>query len=440
MEENNTKTDLKPILGQWDSIAIILAIVIGVGIFRVPAEVSHYLKSPLLIMLAWIVGGVICLIGAACYAELSSSFPQTGGNYVYLKKSYGPLTAFLFGWSELLVIRTGSIAAIAFICAEYLCSFLSLNNHLVKPIAMSTVGILSLLNVIGLKYGKKTQDIFVIIKTVALLGLIFLGFTSGKGDFAHFYSAPLVSTKGSFTLFGLALIPILWTYGGWHENVFVAGETKDAPRTLPLALITGIIIITILYVITNVLYIYILSVTEIAETKLVAARVLEILYGEGGKKIFEAIVIVSSIASINAMIITGSRITYAMGRDNLVFRYLKEISSKFATPYLAIALTALWSIVLILWGTFNKLLFFTGILVWLFFALVAMSLFILRYKFPNMERKYAAWGYPITPLLFLLVSVALVINTLASYTIPSAIGLSILAAGIPVYIISRRMQ
>jgi len=440
MHKNDTRNDLKAVLGRWDSVAIVLAIVIGVGIFRVPAEIARYLQSPPLMLLAWVTGGAISFLGALCYAELSSSFPETGGNYVYLKKSYGPSVAFLFGWSELLVIGTGSIAAVAFICAEHLQSLLALGNHMVKTIAIATVAILAVVNVASLQYGKKTQDIFVVLKIAAVVGLIFLGFISGKGDIAHFYSDLSASKQGTIPLFGLALIPILWTYGGWHENICVAGEIKNPRSTLPFALVTGVCVITGLYVGANILYIYILPVAEIAETELVAARVLKILSGPYGRKILEVIIIVSSIAGINAMLMTGSRVTYAMAKDNQIFRYLGIVSRRFATPSHAITATALWSIVLILWGTFNKLLFFTGILVWLFFALVVAGLFILRRRFPDMQRPYKVWGYPVTPSLFILISIALVINTLISYTTPSLIGLGLLASGIPVYFISRRMQ
>ncbi|NQT47333.1 MAG: amino acid permease [Candidatus Omnitrophica bacterium] len=440
MQEKKNEKGLEKVLGRWDSVAIILAIVIGVGIFRIPAEVARYLASPGFIISAWITGGLISLIGALCYAELSSTFPQTGGSYIYLKKSYGPLASFLFGWSELLVIRTGSIAAVAFILAEYLGSFLALDAHFVKPIAIFSIGILAFINIVGLKYGKRTQDIFVIVKIGALVGLIILGFMSGKGNFTHFHHTLSHSAKGFFPLFGLALIPILWTYGGWHENVFVAGETRDAERTVPFALITGVLIVTLLYVLANLLYIYILPLAEIRGNELIAARILDVLYGKCGKKTFEAIIIISSIAGINAMIITGSRITYAMAQDNPIFGYMKKLSCKFGTPRRAIIIIAIWSMVLVLWGTFNRLLFFTGILVWFFFALVVTGLFILRRKFPDIKRHYTTWGYPVTPLIFILVSIALVLNTLISYPYQSLIGLGLLAIGIPVYFISRRLQ
>lgn len=432
--------NLKKILGRWDSVAIIIAIVIGVGIFRVPAEVAKYLSSPNLIILAWLLGGIISLLGALCYAELSSSFPETGGNYIYLRESYGPWSGFLFGWSELLAIRTGSIAAVAFVFAEYSQSFLSVDKSLIKPIAISAVFILCFINITGLRYGKRVQNILTIAKILALVGIILFGIMSKKGDISHFYSVPISLNRGVFPLFGLALIPILWTYGGWHENTFVAGETKNASKALPFALITGIFIVTSFYVAINFLYIYLIPVERIASSKLIASDALQILYGRNGRKMMEAIVIISSLAAINAMIITGSRITYAMAKDNPIFSYIGKVNSKYSTPLRAIIINAIWSIALIILGTFNKLLYFTGVLVWLFFAMVAGGLFILRRKFPNVERPYKVWGYPIIPAIFILICIALVINTIIFYAFQSFIGLCILISGIPVYIISQRKK
>lgn len=218
----------------------------------------------------------------------------------------------------------------------------------------------------------------------------------------------------------------------------MAEETKNARRTLPLALITGIFIITFLYLAMNLLYIYLMPVGEMANANLVASEMMQILYGGNGKRILEALVIIFSIGCLNAMIITGGRITYAMAKDNAIFSYIGKINTRYSTPYLAIIINAVWSVVLIILGTFNKLLFFTGIAVWLFFALAVGGLFILRYKFPNIERPYKVWGYPLMPIIFILICIALFINTMVFYTFQSFIGLCLVISGIPVYIISQK--
>ncbi|MBD3427084.1 MAG: amino acid permease [Candidatus Omnitrophica bacterium] len=435
-----TKDDLKIVLGRWDSVAIVIAIVIGVGIFRVPSEVATYIKSPWLIMVAWLAGGLISLVGALCYAELASTFPETGGNYVYLKKSYGPLTAFLFGWSELLVIRAGSLAAVAFIFAEYLASFLGADKLLVKPFAVFSIVLLGVVNIAGLRQSKRTQNFFVVVKLLALVALIFLGFISGEGDYGRFRMSFEGGGGDTLYFFGVALIPILWTYGGWHENVFVAGETINARTTLPFALVTGIVSVIVLYLGANALYLYLFPPEAIQRTDIVAAKVFTLLHTRYGRKIFESVVIVSSIATINSMIMTGSRITYAMARDLRYFRYFNRLSKRQATPYRAIIVLAVWSVLLVLWGTFNRLLYFAGFLVWIFFALVVAGLIILRYKYPDKKRPYAVWGYPFLPAAFMMVSFALAVVSFASHVQTSLAGLAILAAGLPLYYFSKRKE
>ncbi|MFH1506954.1 MAG: amino acid permease [Candidatus Omnitrophota bacterium] len=430
----------KKALSRWDSVAIITAIVIGVGIFRVPAEVAKLLQSPTLMLIAWFLGGLISLLGALCYAELSASFPKTGGNYIYLRESYGKWVAFLFGWTELLVIRAGSIAAIAFISAEYLRSLLAIDIFFIKPLAIFIVLALSLINIFGLSCGKKIHNFLTMINISALVSIILFGIIFQKGSISHFQPTTFVLDKNILSLLGLALIPILWTYGGWHENTFVAEETRDAARTLPQALIIGVSLITVLYLAVNFLYIYLMPVTEMANSSLIGADVFYILHGTAGRKIFEMVVVMASFGSINAMIITGSRITYAMAKDNAVFAYIKNISTRYGTPHRAIIINAVWASVLILLGTFAKLLFFTGILIWLFFVLAVTGIFILRRKFPAIERPYKVWGYPATPAIFILVCAVLFVNTLIFNPIVSLAGLCLLASGIPVYFISKFLE
>jgi len=437
---DNYSRYFKKMLGYWDSVAIIIAIVIGVGIFRVPAEVAKYLISPYLIILAWLSGGIISLLGGLCYAELSSSFPKTGGNYIYLRESYGKWAGFLFGWTELLVIRTGSIASVAFVCAEYLRSFLSLDQSLIKPLAIFIIAALSFINIFGLRYGKRVLDAFTMAKVFAIIGIIVFGAMSKTGSVANFYSVPAAFNKETFQLFGLALIPILWTYGGWHENTFVAGETHDAKKTIPLALFTGIFIVICLYLAINALYIYLIPAGEIAKSNLIASDVLQILYGRWGKKMLEALIVISSLGCIDAMIITGSRVTFAMAEDNVIFNYIVKVNTRYGTLDRAIIINSVWAIALIALGTFNKLLFFTGIAVWLFFALAVSGLFVLRHKFPDMQRPYSAWGYPLIPAIFIIICIGLAVNTIIYYRVESFIGLSLVMSGIPVYALSKNMK
>lgn len=429
--------ELKRVLSRWDSIAISIGIVIGVGIFRVPAQIAQYLSYPPFILFAWILGGGISFIGALCYAELSASFPETGGNYIYLRKSYGPRIAFLFGWTELIVIRAGSIAAVSLIFSEYLGAFLSLESIGIKPTAILIILILSFLNMIGLVYGKRIQTLMTWAKLIALMSIVLFGLFLKKGNLSHFLEgAPDVFSVSLVSSLGLSMIPILWTYGGWHESVFVAGETREAEKSLPFILMTTIFIITLIYVFMNILYFYLVPPHKIANAPLIASDIFQILFGENGKRFLELLIIIYAIGCINAMIITGSRITYAMARDHRLFRYLGAEDPKFGTPLRSIGLNALLAVGFVLLGTFEKLLFFTGVVVWFFFALVGGSLILLRRKFPQGKRPFSVPLYPWVPLLFIIICSALFLNTIIFYPIQSLIGLAIMLTGIPVFMIS----
>ena len=436
--EKDKPTLLKS-LGFWDSMAIAVGIVIGVGIFRVPAEIAQYLASPMLIIFVWVLGGIISLIGASCYAELSSSFPETGGDYVYLVKSYGPGMGFLYGWTSLLVIRTGSIAAISFIFAEYLHSFLSLDQSLVKLSAVAVVALLSFINILGLRPGKILQNVATIAKVLTLLAIIILGISSGKGDLSNFSPQNLGAQRNLFALLGLALIPVLWTYGGWQEGTYVTGETKDPRRVLPRALMIGTLTITVFYLLLNLVYIYLVPVAEIAKSNLIASNIMHILFGRPATKIIEILVVVSAFGAINGMVITSGRITYALGKDHPVFKYLGKVGPSLRTPARSIAANALWVIVLILWGTFTKLLFFTGVLMWLYFGLIVIAVYVLRHRYPDLERPYKVWGYPVTPFVFILACFWLVITTVRFYPFQSLVGILLALSGIPVYLFSRKL-
>lgn len=433
-------SELKKELNLWDSIAIITAIVVGVGIFRVPAEVAALTASSGFMLLAWFFGGVVSLLGALCYAELSAMFPGTGGNYLYFRESYGRPAAFLFGWAELLVIRTGSIAAVAFISSEYMSSLLSAPSVMIRPLAVLIVLVLSLANIIGLKSGKMIHNSLTVLTIGAIVGIMISGLFSGKGDLSNFQPVFLGPGAGFLPLFGLALIPVLWTYGGWHENTFVTEETKDAARTLPRALILGVSFVTLLYLAVNAFFIYLVPVEQLASSPLIGSDVFYKLHGLFGRRAFETVIVLASLGGINAMLITGSRITYAMADDNRAFAYLEKVSSRFGTPHRSIIVNAFWASLLIVFGTFERLLFFTGILVWFFFALAVIGLFVLRKKYPGIRRPYKVWGYPIVPAIFILICIGLFLNTLFFNPAPSVIGLFILASGLPVYLFSEKIK
>ncbi len=432
------KSSLLQILGLWDSIAISVGIAIGVGIFRVPSEIAKIMPFPKLIILAWIAGGLFSTVGALCYAELSSSLPETGGDYIYIREAYGLFAGFLYGWSSVLVIRTGIIAALSFVFAEYLCSLFSLKSSFIKPIAIATILFLSAINGIGLSIAKSILNLSVIAKILSLLSIIIFAFILRKGSFENFHVDCSCSRIELLYIFGLSLVPVLWTYGGWHESTFMTGEIKDAQRTIPVALVSAVLCITFIYLFINIVYIYLVPVKEMIHADLIAADAMKRLLGKEAKKAVEALIVLSSFGTLNATIMTSSRITYAMSKDSSFFRYLAHIDERFRTPIRAIMLNAIWSIGFVIWGTFSKLIFFTGLLVWIFFAAAVGGIFILRKKMPDLERPFKVWGYPFTPALFVIVCLWICLDIFLRYPKQSFFGLLLAASGIPVYLLGRK--
>jgi len=425
-------------LGFLDSAAVIFAIVIGVGILRVPAEVARHLPSAPLILLAWLAGGVISFCGTLCFAELAAMFPVSGGTYVYLRESFGRGAAFLFGWTELTVIRTGSIAAVSFVFAEYLQSLLSFDPLFIKSAAVILVLALSFLQWAGLTYGKRVQNLCVFAKVAALLLVVALGVCLRKGSLGHLTAAPGPPGQGTFSAFGLALIVILWTYGGWHENTYVCGETRDAAKTVPRALFFGILGVTAFYLLVNAFYLYMMPAGRLAQEPLFASGIFHRVFGSAGRRIFEALVVISSLGCVNAMIMTGSRVTHVLAEDNSFFAYLAGRRVGGGAPRRAILFNGLWSVMLIAWGSFGKLLFFTGFAFWLFSAAVAAGLFVLRRRYPGRDRPYKVWGYPVVPAFFGAACLFLCLNTFAAFPKQSLIGLGLLLSGLPFYLFSER--
>lgn len=383
---------------------------------------------------------VFSIIGALCYAELSSSIPETGGDYIYIRESYSPLAAFLYGWTSILVIRTGIIAAVSFVFAEYTSSLLSINPIFIKPIAIMSILLLSIINGVKIHTGKNILNISVFAKIVALIAIIIFAFSSKEGSIKNLYNPDYLYQNNYLDIvhmLGLALVPILWTYGGWHENTFMTGETKDARKVLPIALIIGASFITIIYVLLNTVYLYLIPIKDMMSADLIAGEVMKVIFGKWAKKAMEVLIVISSFGTLNATIMTSSRITYAMTDDNPFFRYLSYVDNRFKTPFRSIMINALWSIILIIWGTFNKLLFFTGLLVWLFFAAIVFGIIILRIRCPDLERPFKVWGYPITPITFVAVCLWICIDIFFRYPGQSVVGLLIMLSGVPAYLLTK---
>lgn len=442
-------------LGLFDSIMIIVGIVIGSGIFLTTGIIAKNIPSSGFILLAWVVGGLLTLAGALTYAELGASFPQAGGQYVYLREAYSPLVAFLFGWIFFLVYMTGGIAALALAFAEYFGRFFSLfsiQNSIFSTdfsllhhtfhyslsmgqlVGIGVIIILSGVNYIGVGPGKAIQNLFTVLKIGTLLLILGLGFTLGKGTSVELSFHPQGFQGLELMMgFGIALVAVSWAFDGWNNINFVAGEIKHPQKTLPWALILGTLTVTALYVLINYIYLYALPMEEIVGVVPIAERAATALWGASAASWISAAVIVSTFSSLNGSILAGPRVYYAMARDGLFFSKVARVHPRFHTPGFAIFIQAVWASILTAIGTFEQIFTFAMFVAILFWIAAVFSVFTLRKKFPHLSRPYKTWGYPLVPIVFIFASTGILLNTLVKKPVESLAGLGLTALGIPVY-------
>jgi amino acid transporter len=415
------------------TIMVSVGIAIGSGIFRVPATVAAQLQAPGMILICWVLGGVISLCGALTVAELAGALPRSGGIFAYLLEGYGPLPAFLFGWAELVVIRAAALGAIATIFAEYLGYFVPLSAMQVRYVAALAIVLIGAINYAGVQRAAAVLSATTAVKYAVLLALGLLAFTARGGSASHFVPAWPATT--SFSLLATALIPVMWTYDGWVDPASMAGEIKNPQRNLPLALITGAAAVMLVYLVVNVGFLYALAPPQMAGEKLIAATVAERipLLGGAGAAVVAAAVVISAFSGLNASMLTGSRIFFAMADRGLFFRAAARISPRFNTPAVAIWLASALGVAYVLQNDFAHLAdkFILGI--WPFYALTVAAVFVLRARRPDLPRPYRVWGYPLVPAIFLLASAYMVLNAL--YTDPRNTGITflIILAGVPVF-------
>jgi amino acid transporter len=427
-------------VGLLQTIAVSVGVAIGSGIFRVPATVAAQLQAPGAILLCWVLGGIIALCGALTVAELAGALPRSGGIFAYLLEAYGPVPAFLFGWTELVVIRAAALGAIATIFAEYLGYFWPLTPQQVRYTAALAIAVIGAINYIGVQRAAALQSVTTALKYAALLGLGLLAFTARGGSGAHF-SSPWGAGM-SLPLLATALIPVLWTYDGWADPATMAGEISDPQRNLPRALIAGALCVMLVYLIVNVGFLYALAPARMADSRLIAATVAERipLFGSAGAGVIAAAVVLAAFSGLNASMMTGSRVFFAMADRGLFFRFAARISPRFHSPSVAIALATVLGVAYVLENDFAQLAdkFVLGI--WPFYALMVAAVFVLRRTRPDLVRPYRVWGYPVVPAVFLLASVLMVANALISDPHNTGITFLIILAGVPVYWLRARLM
>jgi basic amino acid/polyamine antiporter, APA family len=420
-------------LGLWSAVAVLVGSTIGSGIFRVPASVAERLQQPGPVLLAWVLGGLIALFGALTIAELAGALPRSGGVFAYILEAFGPLPAFLFGWSELAVIRASALGAIATIFAEYLGYFISFTPMQVRLVAAVAVVAVGLLNYLGVSRAAVVMNLTTIAKYGALAALGFLAFGAGDGKWEHF--TPAWSEGLNFSLMGTALIAIMWTYDGWADLSFMGGEVKNPGRTLPMALIVGTFSILVIYLLLNVAYIYLVPLPEMARSPLIAATAAERIpvLGRYAGAIISLVVMISCFGTLHGSMMTGPRIFFAMSDRGLFFQSIARVSPRYHSPSVAIWLATALGVVYVLLNDFQQLAdkFILGI--WPFYALAVGAVFVLRRSRPDLPRPYRTWGYPVVPILFLLASVGMMANALWTDPVNTGITFGIILVGLPVY-------
>jgi amino acid transporter len=420
-------------LGLWSAVAVLVGSTIGSGIFRVPASVAERLQDPGPVLLAWVLGGVIALFGALTLAELAGAMPRSGGVFAYILEAFGPLPAFLFGWSELAVIRASALGAIATIFAEYLGYFIPLTPFQVRLIAAAGVVSVGLLNYLGVSRASVVMNLVTILKYGALAVLGLLAFSAGSGSWDHF--SPAWGSGLNLSLTGTALIAIMWTYDGWADLSFMGGEVKNPGRTLPMALIIGTAGILAIYLLLNLAYIYLVPLPEMAKSPLIAATAAERipLLGRYAGGIISLVVMVSCFGTLHGSMMTGPRIFFAMADRGLFFQTIARVSPRYQSPSVAIWLATGLGVIYVLLNDFQQLAdkFILGI--WPFYALAVAAVFVLRRVRPELPRPYRTWGYPVVPVLFLLASVGMMVNALWTDPVNTGITFGIILVGIPAY-------
>lgn len=451
--------------------ALVIGTVIGTGVFLKTAPMTQLLDKPALVLLAWLAAGVLSLAGALTYAELGAMLPRAGGDYVYLREAYGDLPAFLSGWASIAVIATGALAALGTAFAAFLSVFIPMDAvwiertfhflgqdvhwrlGIAQVVAVGMILLFSALNTRGVAIGGQIQWVLTAAKVLGIAIIVGGAFLlSREGSWTHLRD-PVTSGIGSgvggaatVSAFGAAMLAALWAYQGWSNMTMVAGEIENPERNVPRGLIYGMLVVLLIYLVTNLAYFYALPIPEIVTANStayrdalpVATKAANSFLGASGGRVISVLFLLSVIGALNGIVLMTSRVPYAMARDGLFFRSLAQLDPRSHVPVRAIWVQAIWGSLLALSGTFDQITTSTIFAQWMIFAVSAASVFVLRRKMPDVERPYRVLGYPVIPALFVVVAAWLVVNTLQTNPVESAAGLVLIALGLPLYLYFRR--
>ena len=426
-------------LGVLSTAGVLVGVIIGSGIFRVPSLVAAEVGSVGGAALVWVVGGLVTLCGALTLADLAATFPRAGGAYAFLREAYGPLVAFLYGWIKLVVTGPAAVAAVALIFTAYAGSFFSLSDTQQRLLAVLLLAVLTLLNVRSVRWTAAVQNLSTAAKLLALaaLSLALLALSRGsEGALAQ----PVGWSVASWGGFGVALIAVLWTYVGWVDVTYLAGEVENPGRTYPRAMLVGLAAVVGAYVLANLAFYSVLPLPEIASSRVVASTAAERVLGPAGGALVAALVMLSTFGSLTGTLLASPRVFYAMAEDGLFFRAVAAVHPRYQTPYGAVLLFLVIGSVAVMTRTFEQLaqIFVLGI--WPFYALTVGAVFVLRRRAASRLPALRGWGYPYAPALFLLVSAAMLVNGVLQRPWQSALSLGILLLGVPVYYGWRAVQ
>ncbi len=446
-EAAGSQFGLKRDLGVWSAAAIVVGTVIGSGIFLVPNAMVKNVGSPGMVFAVWIFGGLLSLFGALSYAELAAALPQAGGEYVYLREAYGPLWGFLYGWTQMWVAKSGSIATLASGFFIYLANFRpeleqvwvtvpmplgsSFEIHYGQVLAMGVIAVLALINYFGVKIGGNVQVAVTILKVGLIAAIIVIGLGSGHGTVSNFSTS--IAAPGGIAGFFAALVAALWAYDGWNNVSMVSSEVRNPQRNLPLALIIGTLAVVVIYLLTNLAYFYVLPADAVASTTRVAGEMMRRILGAPGAGAVSIAAMISIFAALNGSILAGSRVPFAMARDVLFFKRVGFVHPKHRTPSVSILALSAWACVLVLSGRYDQLYTYVIFASVILYGMATAAVIVLRFKRPDMPRPYRTVGYPVVPIVFVLGITSLVISTLIKSPRESLVGLGLISLGLPFY-------
>jgi len=442
-------------LSLLDSVLLLASGIIGSSIFLTAKDIAGPLPNPVMFLLVWVLGAVISLFACAAFAELGSMFPDSGGQYVYLREAFGDLVGFLYGWMLFLVSNGGTIAALTVAAAAYTGQIFPVvsQDHVVFTIvempftrahvfALFLIVILTYVNVVGLRWGALLQNLSTWTKFGAMAVFVFLGLIFGKGDWSHFHptnSLMMGMSPAQLTsALGVAMIAVFWAYDGWVYITWVAGEVKEPKRNVPLGMLLGVLSVAAIYLAMNVAYVYALPLNEIAQHETIAHAAASALFSPAAALWLSAVIAISCFSAAASCTLAGARVYMAMAQDGIFFKSMADVHPKWRTPAFSLIGQAVWAALLTLSGRYDQLYTYVMFMMVLSYTLTVVGLFILRWKRPEMERPYRCSGYPWLPAIYVLIGTAWTLNTIITRPKESLIGTGIVLVGVPFYLVWKR--